>query len=137
MHSMIVTPSDPSCQHNAITHLKCYRRDIGSLTKKCYRREVRVAMSLQSRKEFMQTMRVRYQSRKSRSDKSRLIDQVCDVLQCHRKHAIRTLNQKDAAVAKPIRRPRPLQYQNANPRDSQSLGGPGLSVCRAASPGLA
>lgn len=72
-------------------------------------------MSLQSRKEFLQTMRVRYQSTKSRSDKSLLIDQVCDVLQCHRKHAIRTLNQKDAAVAKPIRRPRPLQYQNAIP----------------------
>jgi transposase InsO family protein len=60
-------------------------------------------------------MRESYQRTKSRSDKSRIIDQVCEVLQCHRKHAIRTLNQKGTALTKPIRRPRPLLYQNAIP----------------------
>ena len=72
-------------------------------------------MSQRSRKEYLQTMRESYQRTKSRSDKSRIIDQVCEVLQCHRKHAIRTLNQKGTALTKPIRRPRPLLYQNAIP----------------------
>ena len=60
-------------------------------------------------------MRERYQSAKSRQDKSQVIDQVCDVLKCHRKHAIRALNQREIAVAKPIKGRRPLKYQNAIP----------------------
>lgn len=72
-------------------------------------------MSQTSRKEFLQTMRARYRTTKSRSEKSQVIDQVCDVLSCHRKHAIRTLNQPDPPKEKCIRRPRALQYQDALP----------------------
>lgn len=72
-------------------------------------------MSLRSRKEYLQQMTERYHRAKSRQEKSRLIDQACETLLCHRKHAIRVLNARVSRALTPVRRHRPLQYQEAIP----------------------
>lgn len=49
-------------------------------------------MSMSSRREYVETMRTRYQKARSRKDRSAIIDELVAVIQCHRKHAIRLLN---------------------------------------------
>ena len=66
-------------------------------------------MRMSSRAEYAAKMRERYRKAKSRAEKSALIDEVTDVLECHRKHAIRLLNQK-RAKPKVVGRKRPRKY---------------------------
>lgn len=49
-------------------------------------------MSMSSRREYVETMRTRYQKARSRKDRSANIDELVAVIQCHRKHGIRLLN---------------------------------------------
>lgn len=72
-------------------------------------------MSRRSRKEYVEQMKQRYRKAKSRIEKIRIIDQVCETLECHRKHAIRVLNASTPPRQSLVRRPRPLQYQEAIP----------------------
>lgn len=66
-------------------------------------------MSQKSREEYLELMRVRYGSR-GREGKSRLIDEVCELLGVGRKHAIKLLNR---AVGERTARPgRPRLYRS-------------------------
>jgi hypothetical protein len=49
-------------------------------------------MSQTSRHEYFRIMHARYQRACSDAEKSQLLDEFCEVCQCHRKHAIRKLN---------------------------------------------
>ena len=49
-------------------------------------------MGPNSRREYVRKMSHRYLRQSTRQRKSSLIDEVCAVLECHRKHAIRILN---------------------------------------------
>jgi hypothetical protein len=53
-------------------------------------------MSLQSRREYLEKVRPRYQ-RGGRQHRQKILDEFCVVYECHRKHAIRLLN-KDPAM---------------------------------------
>jgi hypothetical protein len=46
-------------------------------------------MSKLARREYMKEMYVRYQKAKSKGEKSKVLDEFCEVYKCHRKHAIR------------------------------------------------
>lgn len=60
-------------------------------------------MSLKSRKEYLQIARRRYAKAKSRAEKSRLLDEVVQVLEYHRKYAVQVLK----GPAPPLLRPAP------------------------------
>lgn len=60
-------------------------------------------MSLKSRKEYLQVARQRYAKAKSRAEKSRLLDEVVQVLEYHRKYAVQVLK----GPAPPLLRPAP------------------------------
>lgn len=64
---------------------------------------------MSSRKDYARKMRERYLGATSRAEKSALVSETVSVLGCHRKHAIRMLNQK---VSKPSKlgRKRPRKY---------------------------
>ena len=49
-------------------------------------------MSQTSKYEYFRIMHARYQRARSDAEKSQLLDEFCEVCQCHRKHAIRKLN---------------------------------------------
>lgn len=66
-------------------------------------------MRMSSRKDYVSKMRDRYRKTKSRAEKSILISETVNVLGCHRKHAIRVLNQQ-APRPKAVRRKRPGKY---------------------------
>ena len=72
-------------------------------------------MSLQSRKEYIGTMRRRYQETKSKTAKSGIIDEVVEVLEYHRKYAIQALNGLEPSRAVSLKRHRPVQYSEALP----------------------
>lgn len=80
-----------SCQAIAFTQLKCYREGGGSLKSNCYRRGCFVPMSIQTRREYVETMRTRYQNARSRQEKTAIADELVATTQYHRKHAIRVL----------------------------------------------
>ena len=50
--------------------------------------------NMATKKEYLDTVRKRYRSLKSRSEKRKVINEVVSNLKVHEKHAIRTLNQK-------------------------------------------
>jgi len=60
-------------------------------------------------------MRQRYKKAATREEKSRLIDEVMDVLGFHRKYAIQALNCPKPAVKKTVKRQRPIKYREALP----------------------
>src|SRR3990172_3501528 len=65
-------------------------------------------MSQQSKVDYFKVMQARYH-RASRTEKSVLLDEVTRVCDCHRKHAIRRLNQP-VSDARPSRRRTPRSY---------------------------
>ena len=64
-------------------------------------------MSQPSKKEYFRIMHARYQRARSDAEKSQLLDEFCEVYQCHRKHAIRKLNRS---------LPEPQKNQRRKPR---------------------
>lgn len=72
-------------------------------------------MSMVSRKEYLQTMRKRYQQCRSRAEKSKIIDELVAVLRYHRKYAITVLNRIGGNNTKRQKRPRALKYVEAMP----------------------
>lgn len=61
------------------------------------------SMSQTSKHEYFRIMHARYQRARSDAEKSQLLDEFCEVCQCHRKHAIRKLH-------------RPVSTHNKKPR---------------------
>ena len=62
-----------------------------------------MAMSKQSRREYLNNMRQRYRQAVSRTEKTNIIDEVVTLLAYHRKHAITVLNQAPVSL-KPTRK---------------------------------
>ena len=65
-------------------------------------------MSPLGRREYVRHMQGRYQTAQSRREKSRLITEVSENLNCHRKHAHRRLSGKIVKLEKPWRRREPV-----------------------------
>jgi transposase InsO family protein len=74
-----------------------------------------VTMSLDSRKEYMNTMRERYRRAKSRSEKSGLINEIIDVLDYHRKYAIQVLKNPPSPIQSKRRHQRVRLYTESLP----------------------
>lgn len=68
-------------------------------------------MSPKSKREYLEEVKPRYQKAPLRK-KSRILDELCEVYACHRKHAIRILNKPLVAAYKPYnKRGRKAIYQ--------------------------
>lgn len=74
-----------------------------------------MAMSMTSRREYLNTMRQCYKNELSRAEKSKIIDEVVKLLAYHRKHAITVLNQPQASLKPKHKRNRQLLYLDAMP----------------------
>ncbi len=74
-----------------------------------------MAMSIKSRREYLNTIRQRYKATSSRSEKTEILNEVIKVLGYHRKYAITVLNQLAAMPKAPAKRRRPLKYIEALP----------------------
>jgi len=74
-----------------------------------------MTMSVKSRREYLNTMRQRYQQTTSRTEKTKIINEVVKVLNYHHKHATTVLNQPPSAPKPPVKRHRPLKYLEAMP----------------------
>lgn len=73
-------------------------------------------MSLNSRREYLGAMRERYAVAASRSEKSRIINEIMETLGYHRKYAIQVLNDPSPqAEIRRIKRHRPRKYLEALP----------------------
>jgi hypothetical protein len=72
-------------------------------------------MSIVSRREYVDTMRKRYQQLRCRAERAKIIDELVAVLGYHRKYAITVLNRSEGNSAKRQRRPRALKYREAMP----------------------
>lgn len=72
-------------------------------------------MSLQSKKEYMETMRERYQQAKNRSEKSSIIDEIVRVLGYHRKYALQALKRPSASSKRKRSRQRNRLYTESLP----------------------
>ncbi len=72
-------------------------------------------MSMQSRREYLGTMCLRYKKASTRAEKSKIVDEIVDVLGYHRKYAIQALNSPKIALKKIVKRHRPIQYVEALP----------------------
>ena len=69
-------------------------------------------MSPQSKKEYRETVHLRYKNA-SRNEKTAILNEFCATCGCHRKHAIRVLKGfKRFTKPKPKRRGKPSLYQN-------------------------
>jgi hypothetical protein len=73
-------------------------------------------MSQHSKKEYFKIMHARYERARA-GEKSDLLDELCEVCDYHRKHAIRKLNQP---LPDPPRQPRPAQ--RGTTYDAQMIG---------------
>ena len=72
-------------------------------------------MSPRSKKEYMETIWLRYKRTKTRAEKSALITELCITCNWHRKHAIRTLNNfKRFIKPKPKKRGSPSVYNKSS-----------------------
>ena len=71
--------------------------------------------SVKSRREYLNTMRKRYQQTTSRTEKTKIINEVVKVLNYRRKHATTVLNQPPSAPKPPVKRGRPFKYLEAMP----------------------
>ncbi len=65
-------------------------------------------MSPLARREYVRHMQGRYRIAQSRKEKGRLLREVSDNLNCHRKHATRRLNSKIVNLEKPWRHREPI-----------------------------
>ena len=72
-------------------------------------------VNMSSRREYINKMRERYRKAKKRSEKSTLINETVTILGCHRKHAIRLLNQPRSSKKVVCRRKRPQKYATSLP----------------------
>jgi len=72
-------------------------------------------MSLQSRREYLNTMHKRYCRATSRAEKAQIIDEVVRVVGYHRKYAIQVLNNPVPLSKPPVKRNKPLKYLEALP----------------------
>ena len=70
---------------------------------------------MQSRREYLGTMCQRYKKASTRAEKSKIIDEIVDVLGFHRKYAIQALNSPKTALKKIVKRQRPVKYLDALP----------------------
>jgi hypothetical protein len=98
---------EPVFQHvvttyvSALTHFFCYRNAVVA-SNGCYPKLRRHTMDTQisksTRTELLAALRERYQ-RASKAEKARVLDEFVAVAGCHRKHAIRLLNQSQTTPA--------------------------------------
>jgi len=72
-------------------------------------------MSMRSRREYLDTMRQRYRSAKTRLQKTAIIDEVTRNLEYNRKYAIHVLNQSSTGPRTRARRRRKILYLEAMP----------------------
>ncbi|CAB3390871.1 Integrase catalytic region (fragment) [Kyrpidia spormannii] len=70
---------------------------------------------MQSRREYLSTMRTRYRQARSRSEKSQILDELQETLGYARKYAIAAINAKSEQARRRQSRTRPLRYQAAMP----------------------
>lgn len=70
---------------------------------------------MSSRSDYVNKMRERYFKASNRAEKSALIDETVNVLECHRKHAIRLLNQPQNTQRTVRKRKRPQKYESLLP----------------------
>ena len=72
-------------------------------------------MSPRFKKEYMETIYLRYKRAKKRAEKSALITELCVTCKWHRKHAIRALKSfKRFTKPKPKKRGKPSTYNTAS-----------------------
>lgn len=71
-------------------------------------------LTMKTRHEVIHALSARYKRAKTRSEKSVILDEAVEMLQCHRKHAIRALA-NPPALSPTNKRKRPLAYQEAMP----------------------
>lgn len=75
-----------------------------------------MSMSFQSRQEYLETKRQQYRQASSREDKAKILDEVENTLDYHRKYLIRILNKPTVVRPKKKQnRSKPLKYQEALP----------------------
>ena len=72
-------------------------------------------VNMSSRRDYLNKMRDRYRRAQSRAEKSALISETVNILGCHRKHAIRLLNQPKSSQKVVRRRKRPQKYAASLP----------------------
>ncbi|MDP3487116.1 MAG: transposase, partial [Bacillota bacterium] len=72
-------------------------------------------MSLSSRREYLPTMADRYKRAKARSEKTKIVDEVVEVLGYHRKYAIQVLKETKPRRADKRKRKRVSKYFAALP----------------------
>lgn len=70
-------------------------------------------MSSNSRREYLNTMRQRYQQTSTRTERTEIINEAVKVLDYHRKYIITALNQLPVKARPIFRRQRPLKYLEA------------------------
>lgn len=74
-----------------------------------------MSMSMPSRREYLNDMRLHYRAAKTRADKTKIIDEVVRAVGYHRKYATTVLNQGPVSLKPPVKRNRPLKYLEALP----------------------
>jgi len=74
-----------------------------------------MSMSTQSRREYLNSMKKRYLKTKSKDEKTKIINEVIELLGYHRKYVITALNQPPVLLKPKRNRNRPLKYLEAMP----------------------
>jgi hypothetical protein len=74
-----------------------------------------MSMSTQSRREYLNSMKKRYLKTKSKDEKTKIINEVIELLGYHRKYVITALNQPPVFLKPKRNRNRPLKYLEAMP----------------------
>jgi hypothetical protein len=69
-------------------------------------------MSPQARWEYMKTVHERYAQAKGKREKGAILDEFCKTYDCHRKHALRTLNGPAPGVRRAASQPRRSTYSD-------------------------
>jgi transposase InsO family protein len=72
-------------------------------------------MTMKTRREVISRLSTRYRAAESRIEKSAILDEAVNLLECHRKHAIRTLTSPPSPSPVKNTRKRPIAYQEALP----------------------
>lgn len=67
-------------------------------------------MNPQARSEYMKTVYERYAQAKDKREKGVILDEFCKTYDCHRKHALRTLNGPAPGARREARLPRQSPY---------------------------
>ncbi len=75
-------------------------------------------MSSKSRREYLNTMRQRYQQTTLCTEKTEIINEVVKVLGYHRKYVTAVFNQLLRALKPPVKRHRPLKDRKSRGRQT-------------------